>query len=317
MSQRELKFLQSEVATLEGLLADLSQDRVIERLGFQSRLEEARQQLAQAQSKPRAYSLPITFRGDPVEGSRSIDAGFASEALKAFVEATDTVAASLTNSDLKERGRLPSAGERSLRIVDTALGSFGFELELPPLSKEYEQVQQDLLDPLAGSILTDPYIVAIMTTFALIEEAASMDENAISDLIAEIHPRAATKVRAFAKVLYDHHALFAAEFNGQSVQLVRHEEVQHVMDSLDDANINESIETLSVTIQGILPEARKFEARLESGEVVNGKIDRFLSAIMDFKAAVEDAVHLLRFRVVNVRANRRYVLMGYAEEDAP
>ena len=34
MSRREFRFLQSEVATLEGLLANLSQDRVIERLGL-------------------------------------------------------------------------------------------------------------------------------------------------------------------------------------------------------------------------------------------------------------------------------------------
>ena len=309
MSRREFRFLQSEVATLEGLLANLSQDRVIERLGFETRLNEARQQLALASTQPRALSLPITFRGDPVEGSRSIDASFATKALRSFVEATDTVAASLTAADLKDIGPLPGSGGRSLRIVDTVLGSFGFELELPPLSAT-------LFDLLPGSEPTDPYVDAITTTFNLISQSASMDENAITDLVADIHPRAAAKVRAFAKVLFDHHALFAAEFEGQQIRIDRHEEVQHVMELLDGANINETFQTLSATIQGILPDARVFEAKLAAGEVVKGKIDRSLPNIQDFKAMVENTTTLLQFRVVNVRSNRRYVLMGTAEEQA-
>ena len=309
MSRREFRFLQSEVATLEGLLANLSQDRVIERLGFESRLNEARKQLALVSTQPRALSLPITFRGDPVEGSRSIDASFASKALRAFVEATDTVAASLNAADLKDIGPLPGSGGRTLRIVDTVIGSFGFELELPPLSTT-------LLDLLPGSKPPDPYVDAITTTFNLISQSASMDENAITDLVADIHPRAAAKARAFAKVLFDHHALFAAEFEGQQIRLDRHEEVQHVMELLDSDNINETIKTLSATIQGILPNARVFEAKLDTGEVVKGKIDRSLPNIQEFKAMAENTTTLLQFRVVNVRSNRRYVLMGTAEEEA-
>jgi hypothetical protein len=309
MSRRELRFLQSEVATLEGLLANLSHGRVIERLGLESRLYDAREKLALVSSQPRALPLPITFRGDPVEGSRSIDASFATKALRAFVEATDTVAASLTAPGLKGIGPLPGSGVRSLRIVDTVLGSFGFELELPPLSAT-------LWDLLPGSEPPDPYVDAITTTFNLISQSASMDENAITDLVADIHPRAAAKVRAFAKVLFDHHAFFAAEFEGQQIRLDRHEEVQHVMELLDGANINETFQTLPATIQGILPKARVFEAVLATGEVVKGKIDRSLPDIQDFKAMVENTTTLLQFRVVNVRSNRRFVLMGIAEEEA-
>lgn len=157
---------------------------------------------------------------------------------------------------------------------------------------------------------------AIESTFTLIEQAASLDESAVSDLIADIHPRASAKVRAFAKVLADHQALFAAEFKGRQIRLDRAEQVQYIVDCLDDADIHERTETLSVIVQGILPEARRFEARLENGEVVNGKIDRSLPRVMEFKSEVENSPHRLLFRVVNVRANRRYVLMGYAEEEA-
>ena len=85
MSLREHQFLQSEIATLEGLLSGLSDERVIERLGFEYRLQEARERLQLILSKPQARSLPITFRGDPVEGSNSIDATFASKALQCSI----------------------------------------------------------------------------------------------------------------------------------------------------------------------------------------------------------------------------------------
>ena len=88
------------------------------------------------------------------------------------------------------------------------------------------------------------------------------------------------------------------------------------MELLDDDNINETVQTLSATIQGILPDARVFEAKLAAGEVVKVKVDRSLPNIQKFKAMVENTTTLMQFRVVNVRTNRRYVLMGTAEEKA-
>jgi hypothetical protein len=311
MSLREHQFIQSEIATLEGLLSDLSDERVIERLGFEHRLQEAMHRLQQAVGQPQARSLPITFRGDPVEGSNSIDATFASKALRAFVKATDTVAASLTTDELKGRGTLPGSRERTLRIVDTAIGSFGFELELPPLAGTGPPGQQ-LLPVLPEP--ADPYAEAITTTFELIRRAASSDERTIPDLVAEIHPRAASKVRAFAKVLSDNQALFAAEFDGQVVRLSHPQEVQHILDVLDEASISEVEEICSATVLGILPNGRQFEARLESGELIKGKVDRSLSELADFKSSVENQLRSLRFRIVTVRSNRRYVLLGHPTE---
>ena len=95
---------------------------------------------------------------------------------------------------------LPQVGGRSLRIVDTALGSFGFELELPPPVRD-ERPQTELeLDETAAD---DPYEKAIETTFDLITRAAAQDDAEVSSLVAEIHRRAAAKVRAFVKVLAD------------------------------------------------------------------------------------------------------------------
>lgn len=306
MSTKEREFLRSEVTTLEGLLGHLSKDRLIERIGFEERLRQAQERLARLEADPLAKALPITFRGAPVEGTRSIAAGFAAAALKAFIEATDTVAASLTSEGLKGRGRLPGAS-RSLRIIDTVQGSFGFELELPPPVTDSAQIPL----PIPGEA-QDPYARAIERTFELIKDAASSDDEGMSDLIAEIHPRAAAKVRAFAKVLSDHDAGFSAEFEGKSVHLNRGIEVEHVLDALKDEDIDEHSEEHSGILRGILPESRRFECRLDEGQLISGWVDRDLEDIGAFKTNWENKKARLTFRVVSVRTNRRFILVDAA-----
>jgi hypothetical protein len=278
MSSKERDFVRSEVTTLEGLLSSLSEERIIERIGIEERLAQARERLAELEARPLARSLPITFRGAPVEGTRSIDAGFGSAALKAFIEATDTVAASLVSEALRGRGRLPGTG-RSLRIVDTAQGSFGFELELPPPTPDEPQLELEGLDQ--GP---DPYVSAIATTFALLADAAVSDEEGVSDVVAEIHPRAAAKVQAFAKVLSDAGAGFAAEFDGRRVRLNEGDDVQRVLDALRDEDISEDTEQHVGMLLGILPESRRFECRLSDGRLISGRVDRAVPDMSDFKA---------------------------------
>jgi hypothetical protein len=190
-----------------------------------------------------------------------------------------------------------------LRIIDTAQGSFGFELELPPAVPESNQ-----LSMLAAK--SDPYEQAIETTFALIGDAAESDEEGMSDLIAEIHPRAAAKVCAFAKVLSDHGALFAAEFEGKQVRLRELIDVQRVLEALRAEDICEREDKRVGKLLGILPETRRFECRFEDGKVVTGKVDRTVPDIGDFKTAWENKRAFLHFRIVSVRMNERFILTG-------
>lgn len=306
MRYTEAQQIRSEIGTVERFLAELPDDALIERRSWESRLESLRQQLAKAEARPQAEPLSITFRGGPVEGLRSIDAAFAGKAIKAFVEATDTVAASLMTDGLRNHGRLPGTGDRSLRIVDTAKGSFGFELELPPPPVDEPQ---NVLFP---DRETDPHIEAIAITMRLLDEAASDDEDAISDLIAEIHPRAAAKVRAFASVLAENGALFAVSFSEKQVRFDSDVQVKRVIESLADSDISEHDEQHTGTIIGVLPTSRRFEAKLEDGSVVHGKVDRSVMDINDFKAKFENQKAKLEFRVIRVRTQSRYILTGAA-----
>jgi hypothetical protein len=308
MRYTEAQQIRSEIGTVERFLKELPESAIIERMSWESRLESLREQLAEAEARPQAHPLSITFRGSPVEDSRSIDATFAGKALKAFVEATDTVAASLVTDDLRDHGRLPGAGDRSLRIIDTARGSFGFELELPPPPAAEDEAQEELFPD--GE--PDPHVEAIATTMRLLGEAASDDEDAISDLIAEMHPRAAAKVRAFANVLAESEALFAVSFREKQVRFDSDAQVKRVIESLADSDISEDDEQHTGTIIGLLPKSRRFEAKLADGKVVQGKVDRSVTDISGFKAKWENRKAKLEFRVVRVRTRSRYILTGAA-----
>ena len=180
--------------------------------------------------------------------------------------------------------------------------SFGFELELPPAPSE--------ASGLFPSDEADPHVEAIVTTLQLLDEAATDDEDAISDLIAETHPRAATKIREFAEVLAKDDALFAVAFRDKKVRFDTKEQVRRVVESLRDTDISQADETHKGTLQGFLPEAREFEARLADGKLVKGRVDRTVSDIATFKQRWENVEATLSFRVVRVRTRSRYILTG-------
>lgn len=296
--------VRSEIGTLERFLGELADEDIIERSQLEHRLASARARLGQLEGRPSGKAMPITFRGEPVDGDRAISASFAGLAIKALVDAVETVAADLAFDDLKTRGRLPGLGGRSLQIVDTLRGSFGFELELPPT--------ETVDSPRTGlpQQATDPLYVAITTTMALLGEAASDNDEAISDLVADLHPRAIAKVLGFARVLADHHALVDATFEGRRLRLDSHDQVQRVVRSLDDADLTEKMETHPGVIVGILPQSRAFEAVLQDGGFLRGKVSRAVDDVLAFKKAWENREALLQVRVVKVRDSRRYVLEG-------
>lgn len=307
MRLTRIEEVQSEIDTVEKFLSALPESAVMERISWEGRLAGLREQFETLRKTPEAYPLTLTFRGAPVDGSHSIDATFASKALKAFVDATSTVTASLAKDGLRNLGRLPANADRSLRIVDTAAGSFGFGLELPPPSSEVPQLiewQQEH---------NDPHVSGITTTLDLLAQAATVDDETLSDLIADIHPRAAAKVAAFAKVLADNDALVSVAFRKHVLRLEHKDAVQRVVTALAETDISERNESIEGTLLGVLPESRLFEARLHHGELVKGKVDRSVDDISELKEQWENKPAQLRLSIVQVRTQQRFRLVGIEE----
>lgn len=303
MSSQARALLASELAMLEDMLANIEEGRVIERGGLAARRDAIRDELARL---PQAYpTVSLTFRGAPVEASRSILAEFGGRAVALFTEAVATVAASLT-TELGSAGPLPGGSDRQLRIVGTAIGSFGFELELPP-------AEPGLLD----HFFPDPVAEAVDTTLSLIDQAMVGDEDALSEVFSTIHPRAAGKVQDFVRLAVDRHALFSLRFGDKRVVVPDEEAGRRVVKALRTDELQQKDIGLDATLTGILPNARDFECRVEiveEAEVLRGKIDR-LADISALKALVDRPVRL-RLRETRLRAaHPRYVLLA-AEERA-
>lgn len=329
MNLHEYRHLQAERNTLARFLAELPEESVIERMSLEARKEKIEQMLASWAPPSREPARAcLTFRGKPVVGTYGIFADFGAGAVKAFTDAVAAIGAS-QRTRLGAYGRLPNRGDYQLLITDTALGSFGFELEEVPHYGSSRDVS--------------PVESAIKRTMSILEATAGADET-WTETIADTDPRALKLLSTFLKKLADQGAVCALEFEDEvfrfsDVGQVRRSEkrlsqknlgeedwgeVSHLVtfasrdrqleSPLSQENLDEAEEEISGQFQGVLPTRRTFEFLNEAtGEVISGEID---FAIEDV-----DAINKLLNRSSNIKvrsgrgdtAGRRYVLLAYKD----
>lgn len=250
--------LASEVTELERLLAGMSQDRVIDRMSLESRLASVRVELAALPEKA-VSKAKLTFRGKPVFGSHGIAADFGSKAAGAFADAFAAVAAGLGES-LNYMGPIPNRDKRQLLITGTAIGSFGFEFELPASEPTL------LVDP-------DPASVAMTKIEELFRRSAEGSDDDMAEVIEAVHPRAVKKVREFLEFLAQQQAWCGLEYADKSFRYVSADQIQAACDRLKDENIQEQPKIYQGEFQGVLPSSRTFEFQQADNQgVIKGKV---------------------------------------------
>ena len=251
----------SEIGELENLLAAIPEGNVIERMSLESRLESARAALAALPQQMIAPKARLTFRGKPVFGSHGIAADFGGKAAGAFSDAFAAVAAGLSES-LRDMGPIPNRDKNQLVITSTAIGSFGFEFELPApdpssLFPETEKAQE-----------------AMAKIEALFRLAAEATDDEVAEVIEEVHPRAVKKVYEFLDLLVQQQAWCGLEFADRFFRYADYEQIKASSERLKADNIQEREETYRGEIQGVLPTGRTFEFRLADQEgLIKGKVD--------------------------------------------
>ncbi|PAT35320.1 hypothetical protein [Vandammella animalimorsus] len=290
-------FLASEIKELESLLAEIPQENVIERLGLESRLKSAQVALEKL-PKEIAQRARLTFRGRPVLGSHGIAADFAGKAAGAFADAFAAVAAGL-GENLRYMGPIPNRGKNQLLITGTAVGSFGFEFELPPafpsLFPEMETSQ-----------------MAMTKIEALFRLSAEGSDDEVAEIIEEVHPRAVKKVHDFIELLVEQEAWCGLEFADQFFLYSGHEQIKKSHERLKSDNIQERTEAYRGEFQGVLPAGRKFEFFLiDQDGLIRGKVDQ---AIEDPDILNREWLHkpvTAQFKVMQVgQARPRFTLMS-------
>lgn len=250
--------ISSEISELEGILASMPQGEVIARISFESRLRSAKAALAAMAGAAIPKKAKLTFRGKPVFGSHGIAAEFGTKAAGAFSDAFAAVAAGL-GEGLQYMGPIPDKAKNQLMITGTAIGSFGFEFELPP--------QKDDLFPDAGR--TDE---ALQKLQDLLRISAEGSDDAMAELVEEIHPRAVRKVAEFLGYLVQHQAICGLEFEDRFFRYDSSEQLQISSERLREENIREEDREFIGSFAGVLPNSRTFEFNLQDGAPIKGKI---------------------------------------------
>jgi len=261
VTSRPTEVLQSEINELERILDGIPNDAVIDRFAFEQRLVRARAEYENLSVPGKSpESLRLTFRGSPVSGSRGIYADFAGKASNAFSDAFSAIFAGL-HSTLRYMGPIPDKAKHPLLITGTAVGSFGFEIELP--------VEDDLFGGYSGADN------AVEIFKKLLRVSAEGTDDEIAEIVQEIHPRAVMKVADFLGVLHQSNAWCGLEFRNDFFKYSDLTQLEISEGRLKKENIVERPETYFGEFQGVLPQSRNFEFRIaDDGFILKGKVDK-------------------------------------------
>nr|WP_299379753.1 hypothetical protein [uncultured Halomonas sp.] len=257
---KEHAFLQAEISELKSMLETIPPEQVIDRISLEARLESAESQLTSLGAAGIVDKLLLTFRGRPVNSTRGMAADFGGKAVETFTSAVSTVLASI-NGDIGERGPVSKKDFGQLMITGTAVGSFGFELEVP--SQPPTLFEDD--DVGVGDV--------VETIRDLFKTAARGSDDELTELVDVIHPRAVKKVSEFLGHLESNGAFCGIQFKGKSFRFTNSTELSSAVSKLKEQNMHEGPAILHGCFLGILPHSRMFEfSDKESGKIIKGKI---------------------------------------------
>ena len=288
MNRTDYLHLLSERETVRALLADTPEEDVIDRYSLEGRLASIDSAIAQAtinESEPARARL--TFNGRPVIGSHGIFADFGMRAVSSFTEAVASLAASLV-APLAASGPIPNREQYQLLITNTALGSFGFELE------EFRSGQLPLGQ--ASQVAQ-----ALERTQILLNSTLGNDDE-LADAVSETDPRALEKVRGFLQVLADSDAVCTLQWNERSVRFSNVNQVRSSLERLSQDNLQEEERTLAGVFLGVLPKSRAFEFCLAGqDEVIRGKVAAAVQGIEEINRHEQQPVTI---RVMETRVGK-------------
>ena len=291
MNRQERLDLLSQQKFLQARLMELPESARIMRISTESRLRAIAERLASEPTDEREPArVRLTFDGAPVIRSYGIFADFGAKAVSGFTDAVVMVAASLT-APLKATGPIPNREMNQLIITNTALGSFGFELE------EFS----------AGQLPFDEQSsveLALERTQGLLQATVGGDDELLADAAAGLDQRAIDKIRGFIGILVDNEAICAMSFRDRAFRFSDVGQVRHSLDRISRDNLVEEEVLLEGEFQGVLSKPRTFQMDLGAAlGVITGKVAK---PVDDLDAMNRD----LSYRRVRARLQKTQVRNG-------
>ena len=250
LTWNEYMWYRSEIHTLERLLGRLAEDHVVLRIGYEERLQRARQKLEGVVPPPRPKRIEVSFTGEPVHHVQpqwGIDADFAAESTAIISDAVRLATAGATGQ-LKPTGQIPKNAMNQPIIIGVTPGAFGFKMELPfPEGDPH------------GFSYPEQAVHHIQTLLTAANEAS--DEQ-LSDAAMALHPRAVNKMAGLLDLMRKRNAQLAIQYQDNKVEIKSRRDIERVAERLNPDNIKDRTTRVTGTMIGVIPTMRLFEIRL-------------------------------------------------------
>lgn len=288
MTYNEYMWYRSEIHTLERLLGRLSEDRVVMRIGYEERLQRARQRLEGVIPPPRPKKMEVSFTGEPVQSYYGIDANFAAESI-AITSDTVRLDTAGATGELKPAGQIPRNTMGQPIITGVTLGSFGFELELPipegdPNGFSYPEQAVHRIQNLLASANED-------------------SEDQLYSAAMDLHPRALNKMGTLLDLMRKRHAQLAIQYQDNRVELSTRDAIERAARRLNPANMEDETTQVVGILTGVLPTTRQFELSPFGQSPIQGKVAPDIED--PFRTAREFANERVVARIRTIRIGRR------------
>lgn len=288
----ERDFAQADIAAVNSLLTQLSDEDVMTRFGLESRLEELRKSLADldAEADEPVASAALFFGGQPVIGSRGIESEFGGAAITKFQDLIAKVLAH-ESGGLGQRGVVPNKGASTLHITNIVRGSFGFMLE--EVSPQHQ-------------IVGTPLKTAVDEATRLLDAFGEPDEEQFRSAVETIDQRVLGTAREFFDLIRQAGATLRV-VAGDRDNSFGAEAVARAADRATSTVVLDDEEVIAGQLAGVLPDAHQFEFRTgEDRGTLRGAVDRAIPA---------DQLGRLNRDLVNVAANARFSVKRILRND--
>jgi hypothetical protein len=259
LKKLEIDSLRADLASVNALLAKRSEESdPIGWLQFSHRKKELEEEIAKLQEAEATTGIGLFFGGQPVLGSRGIQAEFAGKALKSFQDIISKRFACLESGPLGSRGPIPMRGNAQLLITDVVRGSFGFILE--EASEEAKR---------GDATLKEVMKEVSQLVFQISTEEESDDH--FVPILETIDNRILVTLREFFQLLDESWATLRV-VEGQTDYLLSREAIKRARRRIDTLEISEKEDEDITGRLFILPGSRKFELYLSNIQMIHGSI---------------------------------------------
>lgn len=260
-SREKRRFLKRQIAESKRL-KELAGDHPLMGPLVAQREEEFRQELQDLPAGGREARTVLFFTGDPVYGSKGIDAHFASTVLLPFLEMVKSEYVAEKHGHVGERGPRRDEDEARLLLTGLPRGSFGLELTHPESEDLFAEEQLSNV---------------LVKLTELFSSAGKSDEEFVHAL-EEVSPRVYARLPEFFKSIQDNGANIRMQTGDLEFALDR----DHVAEAFTRVSSVQQVER-EVEKEGVFRGATldtwKFDFRTADDEIITGRLAPDLSEV--------------------------------------